>query len=125
LVIAQRLGRRLCGSCKRPLICPNPACWKWALPKLTLATGFTIFEPVGCDQCRDGYKGRVGVYEVMKVTPKIARIIMEEGNSIAIADQAHKEGYPNLRRSGLVKVMQGVTSLQEINRITANNGLSF
>ncbi len=119
LVIAQRLGRRLCGSCKRPIDVPKPSLLEMGFTETDLATGFTIFEPVGCDQCRDGYKGRVGVYEVMKVTPAIARIIMEEGNSIAIADQAQKEGYPNLRRSGLVKVMQGVTSLQEINRVTS------
>jgi type IV pilus assembly protein PilB len=119
LVIAQRLGRRLCGSCKRPTDIPKPSLLEMGFTEADLATGFTIFEPVGCDQCRDGYKGRVGVYEVMKVTPAIARIIMEEGNSIAIADQAEKEGYPNLRRSGLVKVMQGVTSLQEINRVTS------
>ena len=119
LVIAQRLGRRLCGSCKRPTDIPKPSLLEMGFTEADLATSFTIFEPVGCDQCRDGYKGRVGVYEVMRVTPAIARIIMEEGNSIAIADQAHKEGYPNLRRSGLVKVMQGVTSLQEINRITS------
>jgi type IV pilus assembly protein PilB len=73
---------------------------------------------VGCEQCRDGYKGRLGVYEVMKVTSKIARIIMEEGNSIQIADQAREEGFPDLRRSGLIKVMSGLTSLQEINRVT-------
>jgi type IV pilus assembly protein PilB len=79
--------------------------------------GFTIYEPVGCDQCRDGYKGRVGIYEVMKVTPKIARIIMEDGNSIAIAEAMEAEGFPNLRRSGLIKVMAGLASLQEIAKI--------
>ncbi|MDP2227744.1 MAG: type IV-A pilus assembly ATPase PilB [Moraxellaceae bacterium] len=119
LVIAQRLGRRLCGSCKRPVDIPKVSLLEMGFTEADLASGFTIFEPVGCDQCRDGYKGRVGVYEVMKVTPAIARIIMEEGNAITIADQARAEGYPDLRRSGLVKVMQGVTSLQEINRITS------
>jgi len=119
LVIAQRLGRRLCSHCKRPASIPKPSLLEMGFTEADLATGFTIYEPVGCDQCRDGYKGRVGVYEVMKVTPTIARIIMEEGNSIAIADQARKEGYPDLRRSGLVKVMQGITSLQEINRVTS------
>lgn len=119
LVIAQRLGRRLCGSCKRPVDIPKVSLLEMGFTEEDLATGFTIFEPVGCDQCREGYKGRVGVYEVMKVTPAIARIIMEDGNSIQIADQARKEGFPDLRRSGLVKVMQGVTSLQEINRITS------
>lgn len=118
LVIAQRLARRLCKECKRPVDIPKPSLLEMGFTEADLATGFTIYEPVGCDQCRDGYKGRLGVYEVMKVTPKIARIIMEEGNAIQIADQARVEGYPDLRRSGLVKVMQGLTSLQEINRVT-------
>jgi type IV pilus assembly protein PilB len=83
-----------------------------------LATGFTMYQAVGCDQCRDGYKGRVGIYEVMKITPKLARIIMEDGNSLEIADMSRQEGFPDLRRSGLVKVMAGVTSLQEMDRIT-------
>ncbi|MFN3585989.1 MAG: type IV-A pilus assembly ATPase PilB [Moraxellaceae bacterium] len=119
LVIAQRLGRRLCGNCKRPVDIPKASLLEMGFTEEDLATGFTIYEPVGCDQCREGYKGRVGIYEVMKVTPAIARIIMEDGNSIMIADQARKEGFPDLRRSGLIKVMQGVTSLQEINRVTS------
>jgi type IV pilus assembly protein PilB len=118
LVIAQRLARRLCGSCKRPMDVPKQSLMEMGFTEADLATGFTVYEPVGCDQCREGYKGRLGVYEVMKVTPAIARIIMEEGNSIAIADQAKAEGFPDLRRSGLVKVMSGLTSLQEINRVT-------
>ncbi len=118
LVIAQRLARRLCGSCKRPVDIPKQSLLEMGFTEEDLASGFTIYEPVGCDQCREGYKGRLGVYEVMKVTPAIARIIMEDGNSIVIADQAKKEGYPDLRRSGLVKVMSGLTSLQEINRVT-------
>ncbi|HET8729853.1 MAG TPA: type IV-A pilus assembly ATPase PilB, partial [Moraxellaceae bacterium] len=119
LVIAQRLARRLCSNCKRPVDIPKQSLLEMGFTEEDLATGFTIYEPVGCDQCRDGYKGRLGVYEVMKVTPAIARIIMEDGNSILIADQAKKEGYPDLRRSGLVKVMSGMTSLQEINRVTS------
>ena len=118
LVIAQRLARRLCGSCKRPTDIPARSLLEMGFTEEDLATGFKVFEPVGCDQCRDGYKGRVGIYEVMKVTPKIARIIMEEGNSIQIADAAKAEGFPDLRRSGLKKVMQGVTSLVEVNRVT-------
>lgn len=119
LVIAQRLARRLCASCKRTVDIPKQSLLEMGFTEADLATGFTIYEPVGCDQCRDGYKGRLGVYEVMKVTPAIARIIMEDGNSIVIADQARKEGYPDLRRSGLIKVMSGLTSLQEINRVTS------
>lgn len=120
LVIAQRLARRLCSTCKRPVDIPKQSLLEMGFTDADLASGFTVYEPVGCDQCRDGYKGRLGVYEVMKVTPAIARIIMEDGNSIVIADQARKEGYPDLRRSGLVKVMSGMTSLQEINRVTSD-----
>ncbi len=119
LVIAQRLARRLCGSCKRPVDIPKNSLLEMGFTESDLGTSFTIYEPVGCDQCRDGYKGRVGIYEVMRVTPAIARIIMEDGNSLVIADQAKKEGFPDLRRSGLIKAMQGVTSLQEINRVTS------
>lgn len=117
LVIAQRLARRLCSACKRPANIPKPSLLEMGFTEADFERGFTIYEPVGCDQCRDGYKGRVGVYEVMKVTPKIARIIMEDGNSIAIAEAMEAEGYPNLRRSGLIKVMAGLASLQEIAKI--------
>lgn len=119
LVIAQRLARRLCSSCKKSIEIPKKSLLEMGFLEEDVTKGFTIYEPVGCDQCRDGYRGRVGIYEVMKVTPTIARIIMEDGNSIVIADQARKEGFPDLRRSGLIKAMQGVTSLQEINRVTS------
>lgn len=119
LVIAQRLARRLCSGCKRPIDVPKQSLMELGFTEEDLATGFTLYEPVGCDACREGYKGRVGIYEVMRVTPAIARIIMEEGNSLQIADQSKKEGFPDLRRSGLIKAMQGVTSLQEINRVTS------
>jgi len=118
LVIAQRLARRLCSSCKKPADVPRASLLEMGFTEADLDTGFVVYQPVGCDQCRDGYKGRVGIYEVMKVTPKIARIIMEEGNSIQIAEAAMAEGFPDLRRSGLKKVMAGVTSLIEVNRVT-------
>ena len=86
-----------------------------------ISSGFTVYGPEGCDKCKNGYKGRVGVYEVVKITDGIARIIMEEGNSIEIADQCRKEGFNDLHRSGLVKAMQGVTSLEEINRVTSGH----
>jgi type IV pilus assembly protein PilB len=73
---------------------------------------------VGCDNCNGGYKGRVGIYEVVKITPALQRLIMEEGNSIDIALQARKDGFNDLRISGLVKAMNGVTSLEEVNRVT-------
>ena len=78
-----------------------------------------IYEPVGCSECREGYKGRVGIYEVMKVSKDIARIIMEDGNAINIKDAALKEGFRDLRRSGILKVLQGVTSVQEMLRVTS------
>ena len=119
LVIAQRLARRLCSACKRQVDIPKQSLIEMGFTDEDIASGFPIYAPVGCDQCRDGYKGRVGIYEVMRVTPAIARIIMEDGNAILIADQARKEGFPNHRRSGHKKVMAGVTSLQEINRVTS------
>ena len=82
-------------------------------------TSNVIYEPVGCSECRDGYKGRVGIYEVMKVTPEIARIIMEDGNAIEIKDAALKQGFRDLRRSGILKVLKGTTSIQEMYRVTS------
>ena len=80
--------------------------------------GLRCYGPVGCKQCNDGYKGRVGIYQVMPVTEAIARIIMEGGNATQIADQASAEGVWDLRRSALQKVKDGITSLEEINRVT-------
>ncbi len=125
LVIAQRLARRLCPSCKIPVKIPDEVTEKALLElgftQADLEQGFTLYKPVGCSECREGYRGRVGIYEVMKVTPEIARIIMEDGNAIAIADASARSGFDNLRRSGLRKVMQGLTSLQEINRVTSGD----
>lgn len=119
LVIAQRLARRLCSACKRSVEIPEPSLKQMGFTDDDLAKGFVLYEAVGCSECRDGYKGRLGLYEVMKVTPEIARIIMEDGNAIQIADASTRAGFNNLRRSGLLKVMQGVTTLQEINRVTS------
>lgn len=117
LVIAQRLARRLCPACKTPIDIPPNSLKEMGFTDADLATGFKVYQPVGCSECRDGYKGRVGIYEVMKVTPEISRIIMEEGNAIDIAEAARRSGFNDLRRSGLDKVMQGMTSLQEVNRV--------
>jgi type IV pilus assembly protein PilB len=119
LIIAQRLGRRLCSACKEPADYPKD---------MLLDEGFLeedfedmeLMKPVGCAKCNKGYKGRVGIYEVVKNTPAISQIIMEDGNSLQIAAKAMEEGFDNLRRSGLVKVMQGVTSLEEVNRVTTS-----
>lgn len=117
LIIAQRLARRLCNNCKKPVDVPKPALLEEGFREDELDV-LTIFTPVGCDQCVDGYKGRVGIYQVMPVTEAIGRIIMENGNAMQIADQAKKEGVADLRISGLKKVKDGVTSLEEINRVT-------
>lgn len=120
LVIAQRLARRLCSQCKEPIDIPKQSLLELGFTEEDFENPeFQIFQPVGCNECREGYKGRVGIYEVMKVTPEISRIIMEDGNALEIADASHKAGFNNLRRSGLLKVMQGVTSLQEVNRVTS------
>ncbi|WP_092748689.1 type IV-A pilus assembly ATPase PilB [Acinetobacter boissieri] len=119
LVIAQRLVRKLCSRCKRPINIPNKSLLELGFTNDDLTQkSVTIFEAVGCSECRDGYKGRLGVYEVMKITPEIAQLIMEDANSLQIAKKAQELGFNNLRRSGLNKVMQGLTTLQEVNRVT-------
>ena len=115
LIMAQRLVRRLC-SCKAPMERPpTPALKKAGFTDEDLAKEWTMYRPVGCDRCRGkGYKGRAGVYEVMPVSDEMQRIIMNNGNEVDISSQAYKEGMVDLRRAGLLKVMQGATSLEEI-----------
>jgi len=117
LIIAQRLARKLCPSCKAEVDVPREVLLKEGFPEARIGT-FKLYGPVGCDSCKGGYKGRVGIYEVVKITPSLQRLIMEEGNSIDIALQARKDGFNDLRTSGLVKAMNGVTSLEEVNRVT-------
>ncbi|WP_223451324.1 MULTISPECIES: type IV-A pilus assembly ATPase PilB [unclassified Pseudomonas] len=117
LIIAQRLARKLCSQCKKPIDIPREALIKEGFPEERIGT-FTIYEPVGCDQCNGGYKGRVGIYEVVKNTAGLQRLIMAEGNSLEIDIQMRKDGFNDLRTSGLIKAMQGITSLEEINRVT-------
>lgn len=119
LIIAQRLARRLCSQCKTPADFSSETL-KEAGFTADMLKDAKFFKPVGCDQCKEGYKGRVGIYEVVKITDPIARIIMENGNAIEIADAARKEGFNNLRTSALIKVTQGVTSLEEANRVTTD-----
>ena len=118
LIIAQRLGRRLCSSCKQPADVPKDVLLKEGFTQEQIDTGFTLYRPKGCDKCNGGYKGRVGIYEVVKITDELANMIMEEASSIKIAKQALAEGFPNLRQSALKKVIEGVTSLEEANRVT-------
>jgi type IV pilus assembly protein PilB len=119
LIIAQRLARRLCGQCKQLLDVPAEALRKEGFQDSDIAAGLKIHGPSkGCGNCTDGYKGRVGIYQVMEVSEEIGRLIMAGGNAIDIGDQAAKEGAWDLRRSGLEKVKAGVTSLEEINSVT-------
>jgi len=120
LIIAQRLARRLCNSCKKPAtdipdeILSEEGFDNIGIPREEIA----LFHPGGCSKCTNGYKGRVGVYEVVRITSKISSLIMEGGNSIEIANLAKKEGFRNLRVSALRKVASGLTSLEEANRVT-------
>ncbi|WP_404391446.1 type IV-A pilus assembly ATPase PilB [Pseudoalteromonas phenolica] len=118
LIIAQRLARRLCPKCKTPETLPEEELNRQGFVKAGI-NDITLYKANGCDHCTEGYKGRVGVYEVVKITPEIAQVIMEGGNSIQIADMAAKAGFANLRISGLKKAAAGVTSLAEINRVTS------
>jgi type IV pilus assembly protein PilB len=120
LIIAQRLARRLCPECSVPANdIPHSVLLEEGFTEEMLE-GATVKKPVGCDACREGYKGRVGIYEVVRVTPKLANLIMEHGNSLQIKQQADAEGFNDLRKSALLKVAQGVTSLEEANRITVD-----
>ena len=118
LIIAQRLARRLCSHCKQPLEIPDEALIKEGFREEDVAAGVKIYVPKGCGSCTDGYKGRVGIYQVMPVTETIGRIIMEGGNAITINDQAKREQVWDLRTSGLNKVKDGLTSLEEVNSVT-------
>ena len=117
LIIAQRLARRLCTKCKEEVDIPKETLLEEGFTE-EQASDAVIYGPKGCDQCSKGYKGRVGIYEVVKVTPPMQQVIMAEGNSLEIAEVARKEGFSNLRQSGLLKALQGVTSLEEVNRVT-------
>ncbi|MEY8216132.1 MAG: type IV-A pilus assembly ATPase PilB [Colwellia sp.] len=119
IIIAQRLARRLCPQCKEEEPLSEMQLAEQGFPADKLSE-IKLFKPVGCNHCTGGYKGRVGIYEVIKISPTIASIIMEGGNSLDIAKQCQKEGYNNLRQSGLIKAMNGMTSLQEINRVTSS-----
>jgi type IV pilus assembly protein PilB len=120
LIIAQRLARRLCDKCKEVREIPREALEKEGFSAEELEAGVTIFGPKGegCKSCNGGYKGRLGIFQVMEVSETMGRIIMEGGNAIQIADQATQEGVIDLRAAGLNKVKDGVTSLEEINRVT-------
>jgi len=118
LIIAQRLARRLCSHCKVPRDIPKEALVKEGFPESDIASGLRVFGPKGCSNCTDGYKGRVGIYQVLPVTDAIAKIILTGGSAVDIGEQAAKEGVWDLRRAGIEKVKNGLTSIEEINSVT-------
>ena len=118
MIMAQRLARRLCEHCKTPHDIPREALLEEGYTEEDLKDKFTVYKPVGCDLCTRGYKGRVGIFQVMPVSEEMLRVIMEEGDAIQLADIARKEGISDLRQSGLAKVKAGITSLEELNRVT-------
>src|SRR3984885_11419618 len=118
LIIAQRLARKLCSNCKQPIDIPTEAAKKEGFEPEDIERGIRVYRAVGCGQCTDGYKGRLGIYQVMPVAETIGRIIIEGGCAMNINDQANKDGVWNLRRAGLEKVKVGLTSLEEVNNVT-------
>lgn len=117
LIIAQRLARRLCNHCKKLMNVPREAMLKAGFKESELSE-VKIYGPGGCDQCNEGYKGRVGIYQVMPLSEEIGAIIMRGGNALDIENQARKDGIPDLRESALKKIRDGVTSLAEVERVT-------
>ena len=118
LITAQRLARRLCPTCKAPLDAPRKALLEAGFKPEELDGSWTPYRPVGCSACNNGYKGRVGIYQVMPISEEIQRIILRGGSALDIAQQASKEGVRTLRESGLLKVRQGMTSLEEVLSVT-------
>jgi type IV pilus assembly protein PilB len=118
LVIAQRLARRLHNDCKRELQLPEAALLAEGFSAEEIRDGITLYEAVGCQDCNDGYKGRLGIYQVMPMTEEIQKIVLEGGSAMKIAEAAQRSGVRDLRQSALMKARNGVTSLAEINRVT-------
>lgn len=117
LVMAQRLARRLCEHCKKPGDYPEQLLLDYGFTKEELAE-HTIYQAVGCEMCNEGYKGRVGMYQVMPMTEKIKALILAGGNAMELAALAKEEGVNDLRRSGMLKIMQGITTIEEVDRVT-------
>ena len=118
LIIAQRLARRLCEPCKVVDDAPNEALLEEGFLESELAE-LKIYKAGGCDQCNNtGYKGRSGIFQVIAISEEMGTLIMENGNAMMLAEQANKEGFNDLRASGLNKVREGILSLEELNRVT-------
>ena len=120
LVIAQRLCRRLCSKCKKPSDLPDNALLAEGFTADEVREGLTVYEAVGCDECTGGYKGRVGIYQVLPMSDEIQTIVLQGGNALQISEVAQQAGVKDLRQSALLKVKNGLTSLAEINRVTVD-----
>jgi len=118
LITAQRLARRLCPNCKAPADIPKKTLLEAGFKPEELDGSWVSYRPVGCSSCNNGYKGRIGIYQVMPISEEIQRIILRDGSALEIAEQAEREGVRNLRQSGLYKVRQGLTSLEEVLAVT-------
>jgi type IV pilus assembly protein PilB len=118
LITAQRLARRLCENCKAPADYPLESLLKAGFSEADIDGSWKPYRAVGCSACNNGYRGRVGLYQVMPITESIQRIILAEGTALDIAAQAALEGVRDLRQSGLVKVRSGVTTLEEVISVT-------
>ena len=120
LIIAQRLARRLCGNCREAVEVPSEALLREGFTSADVEAMTTVFHARGCSRCNAGYSGRIGIFQVMPVSDAIGRIIMQGGNAMQIAEQARAESVADLRQSGLRSVRDGITSLEEINRVTVD-----
>lgn len=118
LITAQRLARRLCPQCKAPMDIPRESLIDAGFDENELDGSWTPYKPVGCAACNNGYKGRVGIYEVMPISEDMQRIILADGSALEIGEQARREGVRSLRESALHKVKIGVTSLEEVLAVT-------
>jgi type IV pilus assembly protein PilB len=118
LITAQRLARRLCMTCRQPADIPRQAMLDAGYAEATLDGSWKPYRPVGCSACNLGYKGRVGIYQVMPITEELQRIILADGSVLEIAKQSEREGVRSLRQSGLRKVQMGLTSLEEVLAVT-------
>jgi type IV pilus assembly protein PilB len=118
LITAQRLARRLCPNCKKTIDVPDKALLDAGFKPEDLDGSWKPFHPVGCNACNNGYKGRVGLYQVMPISEEIQRIILRDGSSLEIGEQAAREGVRSLREAGLYKVKMGLTSLEEVLNVT-------
>jgi type IV pilus assembly protein PilB len=118
LIMAQRLVRKLCPHCKTEEPVPDDALRGEGFSEEAIAEGITLYKAVGCDKCTQGYRGRTGIFQVMPISDAMERLILENGTALQLDQQSKDEGIWTLRRSGLEKVKEGITSLEELNRVT-------